>query len=93
MLAPPARANLRREAARLPVPMCGSGDRRYSFLFPRSLGPSVPVFLLRVEGCANLKFCAVYAESWSVSAHFSASRDGFPWVTSWRSSAGRASDL
>ena len=103
-------------------------------LFPRSLVPSVPcslVFLLRVEGCANLKFCAVYAESWSVSAHFSASRDGFPWVerfhnllalagvvqggfflrkkplerrwlrgaaivkplVSWRSSAGRASDL
>ena len=49
--------------------------------------------LLAVRRCANLVFCAVYAESWSVSAHESASGRVSGWVKSWRSSAGRASDL
>ena len=33
--------------------------------------------LLAVRRCANLDFCAVYAESWSVSAHESGLREGF----------------
>ena len=49
--------------------------------------------LLAVRRCANLDFCAVYAESWSVSAHESGSGKASGWLKSWRSSAGRASDL
>jgi len=35
--------------------------------------------LLAVRRCANLDFCAVYAESWSVSAHESGSGKASGW--------------